>query len=181
VGKRTAKAKKRRANTKAYPVQRKQKALKRDIFLTAIHEAGHAVAFTVLGFRVLHAGVALERKSRHMLAAGIAYAPRPLPTRETIEREAICAMSGTVAEEYVGGSGYKTLFGHKGDRDAFSECAKRTGLSRNETNELINKAWQSAKQLVDKHRDAIKEVASELEKNGYIEGDAVRAIVEKGS
>jgi len=58
---------------------------------------------------------------------------------------------------------------------------RRTGLSANETNELINKAWQSAKQLVDKRRDAIKEVASELEKNGYIEGDAVRAIVEKGS
>jgi len=174
-------ARKRRANTKAHSVQRKQRALKRDIFLTAIHEAGHAVASTVLSSGVLCAAVALERKSRHMKADGKTHPqPRPWPTRETLETEAISAMAGTAAEECFGGRGYRTLFGNMRDRDDLSACAKRVGLSKNETNELINRAWESARKLVDKHRDAIQEIASELEKNGHIEGDVVEAIV-KGS
>jgi ATP-dependent Zn protease len=171
--------KRMRADREAYLLQQQDEALQKDIFLAAVHEAGHALAYTLCGVGVEYATVerrTVEHDGQQMMSSGFTQPlPRPL-SKETIEQEAICVLAGPAAEDAFNGSAPS---GSQGDVDNVRNYAVAVGLSQDETVDLTSRAYRSACALVDKHIDALKQIAFELMTKGRIEGDIVRTIIER--
>lgn len=170
-------ARKIKADRQAYFAQRNQNAIINDVFLAAIHEAGHALAYTVLGVGVEFATVerkTVEHGGQQAFSSGFTQPlPRPL-TKETIEQEAICIMAGPAAEDAFNG---QQPSGSHGDIDTLRQCALHVGLSRDAATDLVRRAYRAACELVDRHMDVTKKIAFELMTKGRIEGAALEAIV----
>jgi ATP-dependent Zn protease len=172
---------KMRADREAYLLRQQKEALQKDIFLAAVHEAGHALAYTLLGVGVEY--VTLERESvehrgQQMMKSGFTQPlPRPL-SKETIEQEAVCVLAGPAAEDSFNGSAPS---GSQGDVDNLKDYAISVGLSQDQAVDLTSRAYHSACALVDKHIETVKRIAFELMTKGRIEGYALRTIVNNAS
>jgi ATP-dependent Zn protease len=172
--------KKMRAARDAYLVQQKQGAQDWDIFLTALHEAGHALSFTLLLNGVEYAAVDAKMivcDGRQIFSGGITQPNEHEITRETIERIAICHMAGPAAEDMRS----EEKSGYVEDLKTLCQYAEQAGLSQDEIAPLPLRGYYAARELIESHLSALKQIAMELASKGRIEGDAVTAIIEKGS
>jgi ATP-dependent Zn protease len=171
--------KKMQANREAYLVQQQQEALQKDIFLSSMHEAGHALAYTLLSLGVEYVTVerkTVEHNGQQMMSSGFTQPlPRPF-SKETIENEAVCVLAGPAAEDRFNGHADS---GSAGDVDNLRNYALSLGLSQDEAVDLTGRAYRLACALVDEHIDAVKKIAFELMTKGRIEGETVRTIVEQ--
>jgi ATP-dependent Zn protease len=169
--------KKMQADREAYLVQQQQAALHKDIYLSSMHEAGHALAYTLCGAGVEYVTVEqrmIEHNGQKMKSTGFT---QPLPrhlTKETIEQEAICIMAGPVVEDMFNPEGNS---GRAGDITNLKNCAIHVGLSQDEGVELLNRAVESAQALVNQNSEVVEKIAMELRTRGRIEGAEVSAIV----
>ena len=153
------------------------KQLQKDIFLAAVHEAGHVFAYVKLGVGVEYATIERKRVShggQMMLSSGFTQpCPRGL-TRETIEREAVCTLAGPAAEDAFNGQAQS---GNQGDVDSFRQYALHVGVTQDEAVELVSRAYRAACGLIDSNMDVVKKIAFELMTKGRIEGPAIIQIV----
>jgi ATP-dependent Zn protease len=166
-----------RKKMKADREQRQTELLQKDIFLAAVHEAGHAFAYTKLGVGVEYATIERKKVSHNgqeMFSSGFTQpCPREL-TRATIEREAICALAGPAAEDAFNGHAQS---GSQGDVDGLRQCALHVGMSMEEAVELVSRAYRAACELTDSNIDAVKKIAFELMTKGRIEGHVITQII----
>ena len=86
-------------------------------------------------------------------------------------------MKQAMAEERFGGDGYS---GSKDDSAKIKGHAMQVGLSQRKAGELIKRACQAAGGLLTKCRTCRANFL-ELETRERIDGDEVRAIIERGS
>jgi|SRR5579862_788263 len=180
--------KKMRADRESYVAQQhlqqrqqKKEALQQDVFLAAVHEAGHALAYSLLGSGVEYVTVErkmVEHNGGQAISTGFTQPlPRPL-TKGTIENEAVCVMAGPAAEDAFNGDNPS---GSQGDVSNLRDYALHLGLSKDEAINLCERAYRSACDLVDVNIDAVKKIAFELMTKGRIEGGVVSAIVKGGN
>jgi len=85
-------------------------------------------------------------------------------------------MAGPLAEDFFGGDGFH---GSNGDTEQVKDFAIHVGLSKGEGIELMKRACRAADDLVTKHQDALREIAVQPATKGRLDGDTVRAIIEK--
>jgi ATP-dependent Zn protease len=180
-------AKKMKAEREAYLADQKQEALEqgteavqRDIVAAAAHEAGHALANTLLGIGVEYVTVERKRVLKYGQECFETGYTQPLGerklTRETLEREAVSLLAGPAAEDWFGGDSTK---GREGDINMLMQYAHHCQLSLPEARNLCDRAQRQAMELVEKHEETIKAIAIELACKQRLEGDRVREIVER--
>lgn len=135
--------------------------------ITAIHEAGHAIAAAALGITVVH--VALDG------AAGRVRTRGPENTVDGVERSLICTMCGPAAEHILAG----TPLSHpafRSDHRHEIELLQRLPFAEPRR----RKCWSQAVDLVYRNRRAIEALADELMETTYgaVEAMAARFMME---
>jgi hypothetical protein len=169
--------KKMRVDREACSVQQREDARDWDIFLTALHEAGHALAFTLLLNGVEYAAVDAKMivcDGRQIFSGGITEPNEHEITRETIERIAICHMAGPAAEDMRS----EEKSGYVEDLKTLCQYAEQAGLSQDEIAPLPLRGYYAARDVIAGHLSALQQITFELASKGRIEGDAVKAIIE---
>lgn len=169
----------------------------------AVHEAGHALLYTLL---VGHEGLVVSLQARDGAEAWVQRRRTGLAgTKGEIEAEIATLLGGRVAEELVlgeagagcGGSLGSDLhlatrlaaamvgsLGHAGPHPLlFVSPLDRTdeilscGPLRLAATEILDRAYERARSLIGRHRPALDRVVEALLATGYLDGDAVAALV----
>ncbi len=134
--------------------------------LAAVHEAGHAVVFSVLGRPFTR--VRLAGPHGH---ASIDFEPVGLLTGDDLEREVICALAGVIAEACIadGQAPVLTALGGLGDHAAVRQLLGPRARDK----QLIERLQERALKIVESNINPIKRVAKALLKRDELSADEV--------
>lgn len=148
---------------------------------TAYHEAGHAVMAYNLRLRIRHATIIPEEeylgRVKHSAGGSIHPEWESGPTTRTeIERRAIVALSGNVAEYLLTGRRY--MVGSEGDYQTVVNLLSYLA-GPEETGKYIEWLWYRTKGIlaIDYWWLAIQRLAEELLKHHYLKSKRIREII----
>jgi Peptidase family M41/ATPase family associated with various cellular activities (AAA) len=165
----------------------------------SVHEAGHAVAHAVL-FGI--APMQLRSKTANPYAAGYTFAHDVYKTRESLLRMVNVLLAGGIAEELVFGNSFAST-GRASDREqatvlvldyirryGFDEefqaayvlettAYKMEGGTDVDAEKLITRLVGDTRELLNRHREFLLELARALEVTGELDAVAVQTIAQK--
>lgn len=156
--------------------------------LTAVHEAGHAVAGLLLGLKLGHVDIDRSQTSIQSRAA---------PTTAMVEVEITMVLAGRAAEtvligEVTSGSKIDLAQATKAAMAYHVECGfvetfgllslgasrlNQWGPLHEAVRGLVDRAYDRALALVGRHRDSVERVAAALVRDRYLEVAEVAALV----
>ena len=155
----------------------------RELWLTAHHEAGHAVMAELCGQHVT--AVEIVGDADHVGSVrSLRFRPDPLevvdPSLPTahLERRLLCLLAGPVAEAMAGG---RDDWAERGgdELDEAVRLALKVVRDCNRVLPYLEEARSHVKTLLEQHWDAVARVAEGLMDCGSLGGDEVRRVLEE--